>query len=185
MENTKQIAAPGIGTVAFPADMQDDEITSALVKHAASDAPAAELPDSPEPTAKPGETAPGTTTKPAGKQSFVARAADAAIAPYKDHSVRDRAIAQAAAEALDIYTTRQAINAGRFEEDPIITHLVGVRPGTGAMVAGGVLENVGAAMLSERMKHSDHPAIRKLAWLPQLVLTGAHAEGGIHNLKTK
>jgi hypothetical protein len=88
------------------------------------------------------------------------------------------ALAQHGAAGFDAYTTRQAVDAGHPELDPLIrpfAHSPAIYP---AIQAGpALLDFLGYRMMTSRRRWA-----RRIWWLPQAVATAGFIWAGAHNL---
>jgi hypothetical protein len=75
----------------------------------------------------------------------------------------------------DGYQTRQSIKAGAHEVDPIARVFIGPKPTWARMAPFGAAEVIGSAWLATKMRNSKR--WRRVWWVPQVALIGAHAYG--------
>lgn len=89
----------------------------------------------------------------------------------------------AGAQLADGSSTRAAMQncPSCYEIDPVARTVLGRRPGWGRMIVFGTVENVGAALLAERMRRSRYRPVRVLWPLPQAALIAVHTWGTVHN----
>lgn len=93
----------------------------------------------------------------------------------RDRPVMAMAGVQAAAASWDGMETRQGINAGWAEADPLTRPFVHSNV---AMVAAGVAEVTACAIIADKMRRSRHRALRDTWFLWQAVPIVAHVAGG-------
>jgi hypothetical protein len=86
-----------------------------------------------------------------------------------DKSVLALALTQSAALVADGITTRNQVNLGFTERDPVTRAVLGSRPTWARMAPLGALQCLFETWLAERMHTSMHKWIRRLWWLPQSV----------------
>jgi hypothetical protein len=89
----------------------------------------------------------------------------------RDRPVMALAGAHAAVASWDGIETRQGLNAGWTEGDPLTRPFV---HSNAAMVAAGAVEVAGFAVVADKMRHSRHRALRDTWFLWQTVPIAAH-----------
>jgi hypothetical protein len=89
----------------------------------------------------------------------------------RDRPVMALAGVNAAVASWDGIETRQGINAGWVEGDPLTRPFV---HSNAAMVAAGAVEVTGCAIVADRMRHSRHRVFRETWFLWQTVPIAAH-----------
>ena len=89
----------------------------------------------------------------------------------RDRPVMALAGVHAAVATWDGIETRQGLNAGWGEADPLSRPFV---HSNGAMAAAGVAEVAGVAIIADKMRHSRHRALRDTWFLWQTVPIAAH-----------
>jgi hypothetical protein len=94
-------------------------------------------------------------------------------------ALRDRPVlaltaTHAAIASWDWTVTREGVNAGAHEADPLARPFV---HSNGAMIAGEALEVSLTAMIAERARKSRHRVIRDTWWVWQAVPIAAHVWG--------
>ncbi len=109
--------------------------------------------------------------KPAPQGNFITR-------PFYDPKVRLLAGINAGAAILDDVASRKVIEAGGYEENPLMRPFV---HNSGTIVVESVAEVWLMAYVADRMKHSSHELLRKTWWLPQTLNISAKVSGGIYN----
>jgi hypothetical protein len=130
------------------------------------------LPDKPTPLVQPDEPAPMVQSKtPAPRGNLFTR-------PFYDTHVTILAEIDAGAAIWDDLASRRVIERGGFERNPLMRPFVHT-PGTLAVET--ISEVWVVAFLGDRMKHSDHPLLRKTWWLPQALNISAKLYGGINS----
>ena len=92
-----------------------------------------------------------------------------------DRPVMAMAGVQAAVPSWDGIETRQGVNAGWAEADPITRPFI---HSNAAMVAAGAAEVTVCAIIADKMRRSHHRALRDTLFLWQAVPIVAHAAGG-------
>ena len=102
-------------------------------------------------------------------------------------AVRDRstfalAMTQSAVLISDGITTRESITRGYVEIDPLTRVLIGRRPTWGRMAPLGVVQVFAETWMSQRMKNSQHPLLRRLWWMPLVFGIIGNSAGTIDNL---
>jgi hypothetical protein len=86
-----------------------------------------------------------------------------------DKPVMALAFSQSAVLVADGITTRQRVQLGYTELDPVTRVFLGSRPSWARMAPLGALQCLLETWLAERMRTSTHKWIRRLWWLPQSV----------------
>jgi hypothetical protein len=89
----------------------------------------------------------------------------------RDRPVMALAGVNAAVASWDGIETRQGINAGWGEGDPLTRPFV---HSNAAMIAAGAVEVTGCAIIADRMRHSRHRVLRETWFLWQTVPIAAH-----------
>lgn len=89
----------------------------------------------------------------------------------RDRPVMALAGAHAAVASWDGIETRQGLNAGWTEGDPLTRPFV---HSDAAMVAAGAVEVAGFAVIADKVRHSRHRALRDTWFLWQTVPIAAH-----------
>jgi len=87
-------------------------------------------------------------------------------------------LVQHGAAAFDAYTTRQAIEGGALERDPLMRPFAQSPAMYAAIQVGPLLLDYAA----RKMQRSQYDAVRKLWWVPQSASTVMYITSGIHNL---
>jgi hypothetical protein len=95
------------------------------------------------------------------------------------------ATAQTAALLSDGVTTRQYLNRGYVEVDPVARILLGSRPTWARMAPLGAVQVVAGMWLAERMASSRHTWVRRLWWLPQVMGIAGNAAATGHNISLR
>ncbi len=93
----------------------------------------------------------------------------------RDRPVMALAGVQAAAASWDGIETRQGINAGWGEADPLTRTFV---HNNAAMVAAGVAEVTACAIVADKMRNSHHRVLRDTWFLWQALPIAMHTAGG-------
>jgi len=93
----------------------------------------------------------------------------------RDRPVMALAGVQAAAASWDGFETRQGINAGWGEADPLTRTFV---HNNAAMVAAGVAEVTACAIVADKMRNSHHRVLRDTWFLWQALPIAMHTAGG-------
>ncbi len=88
------------------------------------------------------------------------------------------AIGEHGAAAFDAFSTRQAIERGAVEADPIM------RPFAGSPSIYAAIQVAPLALdyAARRMQRSENPVLRKMWWLPQSGGAAMYLFSGVHNL---
>jgi hypothetical protein len=89
-----------------------------------------------------------------------------------------------AASLMDGITTRNGVDHGFVETDPLDRQFLGPKPTWARMLTLGSLEVYGTALLAQHMKHSKHKIIRDVYLVPQMGLIGIHAYASSQNVLT-
>ena len=89
--------------------------------------------------------------------------------------------AQTAALVSDGVTTRLFLRRGYVEVDPLARILIGRKPTWARMAPLGAVQVVAGMWLAEQMASSQHPWVRRLWWLPQVIGIAANAASSAHN----
>lgn len=95
-------------------------------------------------------------------------------AALQDKPILATTILHATAASLDWSLTREGINHGGREIDPLAKPFV---HGNASMAAAEIAEVAGCAWMAEKMRHSRHAFLRETWFLWQVVPTGAHVWG--------
>lgn len=80
--------------------------------------------------------------------------------------------------SYDYIQTRQDLNEGRLEANPLGRPFVHSTP---LLMAAGAVEVLGVSYVVEKMKHSDHAFLRKTWFIPQAVAISAHISCAIYS----
>jgi hypothetical protein len=88
-------------------------------------------------------------------------------------------VAQHSAAAFDAYSTRQAIENGAVERDPLMKPFASSPAMYAAIQAGPVLLDYAA----RKMQRSHYDMVRKLWWMPQSASTVMYFASGVHNMR--
>lgn len=88
--------------------------------------------------------------------------------------------AQSAALVADGITTRMFVERGRVER-ALLRPIIGKRPTWQRMIPAGALEVAGTVWIGRKMQRSNNRVLRKVWWVPQLVLTSLHTREAIMN----
>jgi hypothetical protein len=134
-------------------------------------APAAALPASPSPA----PIAPVIAGEKGKKPQFGGEISDGSRRAWKS-----LAIAQHSAAVFDAWSTRQALNRGAHELNPMLKPFAGNSSIYAAAQVGPALLD----LLSHKMLTSQHAVLRKTWWLPQVLGTAASVTAGFNNLHT-
>ena len=89
---------------------------------------------------------------------------------------------QTGALISDGVTTRQYLQRGYVEVDPLTRTLLGRTPTWGRMAPLGAVQVVAGMWLAERMSKSQHVWVRRLWWLPQTIGIAGNIAASTHNL---
>ena len=89
---------------------------------------------------------------------------------------------QTGALISDGVTTRQYLQRGYVEVDPLTRALLGRTPTWGRMAPLGAVQVVAGMWLAERMAKSQHVWVRRLWWLPQTIGIAGNIAASAHNL---
>jgi hypothetical protein len=90
--------------------------------------------------------------------------------------------AQTAALISDGVTTRQYLQRGYVEVDPLTRAFLGRKPTWGRMAPLGAVQVVAGMWLAERMSKSQHVWIKRFWWLPQAIGIAGNIAASAHNL---
>jgi hypothetical protein len=82
------------------------------------------------------------------------------------------------AAGFDAWSTRQAVNRGARELNPLMAPFAN----SAAMYPAAQIMPFGVDYLAHRMMRSNNHVIRKLWWVPQTASTVASLAAGIHNM---
>jgi hypothetical protein len=77
--------------------------------------------------------------------------------------------------------TRQSVKRGGTELDPISRAFLGRRPEWNRMIPIGAALIIAEVIVTEKMRHSEHRTIRKLAFVPLLFGIAASAQGSAYS----
>lgn len=100
----------------------------------------------------------------------------------KNRPVALLATMQTAALISDGVTTRQYLQRGYSEVDPVARILIGSKPTWARMAPLGAVQVVAGMWLAERMATSRHVWLRRFWWLPQAMGIAGNAAASVHNL---
>jgi hypothetical protein len=100
----------------------------------------------------------------------------------KNRPVVILAAVQTTALISDGVTTRQYLQRGYTEVDPLTRILIGSKPTWGRMAPLGAVQVVAGMWLAERMASSRHVWVRRFWWLPQMLGTAGNAAATAHNV---
>ena len=89
---------------------------------------------------------------------------------------------QTVALISDGVTTRQYLQRGYVEVDPLTRALLGRTPTWGRMAPLGAVQVVAGMWLAERMAKSQHVWVRRLWWLPQTIGIAGNIAASAHNV---
>jgi hypothetical protein len=89
---------------------------------------------------------------------------------------------QTVALISDGVTTRQYLQRGYVEVDPLTRVLLGRTPTWGRMAPLGAIQVVAGMWLAERMSKSQHVWVRRLWWLPQTIGIAGNIAASAHNV---
>ena len=89
---------------------------------------------------------------------------------------------QTVALISDGVTTRQYLQRGYVEVDPLTRVLLGRTPTWGRMAPLGAVQVVAGMWLAERMAKSQHVWVRRLWWLPQTIGIAGNIAASAHNV---
>ena len=89
---------------------------------------------------------------------------------------------QTGALISDGVTTRQYLQRGYVEVDPLTRALLGRTPTWGRMAPLGAVQVVAGMWLAERMAKSQHVWVRRLWWLPQTIGIAGNIAASAHNV---
>jgi hypothetical protein len=90
--------------------------------------------------------------------------------------------AQTGALISDGVTTRQYLQRGYVEVDPLTRALLGRTPTWGRMAPLGAVQVLAGMWLAERMAKSQHVWVRRLWWLPQTIGIAGNIAASAHNV---
>jgi hypothetical protein len=150
-------------------------------------APAAAVPQNPQPQVllASNAAAPEALVAPAPQQNLLIHPPVLKPVPAKPEiSMRERAVfysliaAEHGAAVLDAWSTRQVLQQGGRELDPL------VRPFAHSATLYPALQVTPVAVdyFAAKLMRSNHPVLRKLWWVPQVVATSGSVYCGIANL---
>ena len=109
--------------------------------------------------------------KPAPRSNFLTR-------PFFDKKVALLAEINVGAAVMDDVASRKVVESGGYERNPLMRPFV---HNSGTIAAESAAEVWLMAFIGDRMKHSNHPLLRKIWWLPQTLNISAKVTGGIYN----
>ena len=89
---------------------------------------------------------------------------------------------QTGALISDGVTTRQYLQRGYVEVDPLTRTLLGRTPTWGRMAPLGAIQVFAGMWLAERMAKNQHAWVRRLWWLPQTIGIAGNIAATAHNL---
>jgi hypothetical protein len=89
---------------------------------------------------------------------------------------------QTGALISDGVTTRQYLQRGYVEVDPLTRALLGRTPTWGRMAPLGAIQVFAGVWLAERMAKSQHVWVRRLWWLPQTIGIAGNIAASAHNV---
>jgi hypothetical protein len=89
---------------------------------------------------------------------------------------------QTVALISDGVTTRQYLQRGYVEVDPLTRVLLGRTPTWGRMAPLGAVQVVAGMWLAERMSKSHHVWVRRFWWLPQTIGIAGNIAASAHNV---
>ena len=89
---------------------------------------------------------------------------------------------QTGALISDGVTTRQYLQRGYVEVDPLTRAFLGRTPTWGRMAPLGAVQVVAGMWLAERMAKSQHVWVRRLWWLPQTIGIAGNIAASAHNV---
>jgi hypothetical protein len=107
---------------------------------------------------------------------------------HLDREIKLMGIFQGAAETIDGCSSWKFSHQRLYyvEGDPISRFFIGEKPGSPSGIARmavfGTAENIGAAYLSQAMRHSHHKFLRAISYGIQPAFAGIHLSEGIRNL---
>jgi hypothetical protein len=106
------------------------------------------------------------------------------------HAMKDKSIlvltaVQTAVLISDGITTKLTNRRGYTEVDPVARFFIGRRPTWSRMASLGAFQVVAETWLAERMKTSQHPWVRRLWWMPQIIGIAGNVSGTVNNLKLR
>jgi hypothetical protein len=99
----------------------------------------------------------------------------------KNKPVLGLATLQTAALISDGVTTRQYLDRGYVEVDPLTKILIGSKPTWARMAPLGMVQVLAGMWLAQQMADSQHVWVRRLRWLPQIAGIAANAAAAAHN----
>ncbi len=85
---------------------------------------------------------------------------------------------QHGAATFDAYSTRQAVEHGAIEDDPMMRPFAH----SGAIYAAIQVGPLVLDYVSHRMQHSENPMVRRMWFIPQSVSTAGFLFSGVHNM---
>jgi hypothetical protein len=103
------------------------------------------------------------------------------------HALRDKpvltlGVAQSAALVTDGITTRERVQQGYTETDPVTRLVLGPKPSWGAMAPLGAAQCLLETWLAERMRTSRYKWVRRIWWVPQSVGISGNVWGARENI---
>jgi hypothetical protein len=99
----------------------------------------------------------------------------------KNKPVLALAMLQTAALISDGVTTRQYLDRGYVEVDPLTKILIGSKPTWARMAPLGMVQVFAGMWLAQQMAGSQHVWVRRLRWLPQIAGIAANTAAAAHN----
>jgi hypothetical protein len=112
---------------------------------------------------------------------------DAYMKPLRPVSVRQEysrrnwvllVAASSAAATWDAYTTREAIQQGAIELDPMMKPFAN----SNSLYAAIQISPVVMDLVAYKMQRSENPVVHRMWWLPQALGTGVSLNAAVHNL---
>jgi hypothetical protein len=100
----------------------------------------------------------------------------------KNKAILALATIQTAALVSDGVTTRQFLNRGYIEVDPVARVLLGRKPTWARMAPLGAVQVAAGMWLAQRMATSRHVWVRRFWWLPQMMGIAGNAAATGHNV---
>jgi len=88
------------------------------------------------------------------------------------------AFLQHSAAVFDAYSTRQAVEHGAVEDNPMLRPFAG----SGAIYAATQLTPLVLDLVAHHMQRSEYPLLRRFWWMPQTVSASLSIFSGAHNL---
>jgi hypothetical protein len=100
----------------------------------------------------------------------------------KNKPVVALAMLQTAALISDGITTRQYLDRGYVEVDPLTKILIGSKPTWARMAPLGMVQVFAGMWMAQQMASSQHVWVRRFRWLPQIAGIAANAAAAAHNV---